>query len=119
MQTADIQVESKNYTEAEKIYRAILKEDPKHLDAQYSLGVVLRNSKNHAAAAEAFATAATLTKNEHHVAHLLYNAALEYARADRTEEASTFLAKAFAAGYPDKDVAKKVPEFAKVKVAAK
>jgi putative intracellular protease/amidase len=117
MQGADIQLESKNYTEAGKIYRAVLREDPKNLDAQYSIAVVLRESNDHAAAAEAFAAAATLAKMDHQIAHLLYDSALEYARADRTEEASLMLAKAFAAGYPDRDVAKKVPEFAKVKVA--
>jgi len=118
IQVADMQFEGKNYAEAEKIYRAVLKDDPKSLDAQYSIGVILRETKDHAGAAEAFTAAAGLTKGPH-VAHLLYDAALEYARADRTEEAAQMLRKAFDAGYPDRNVVNKVPEFAKVKLAAK
>ena len=118
MQSADIELEGKNYTGAEEIYRAVLKKNPKNLDAQYSIGVALRETKDHAGAAEAFAAAAGLAQGPH-VAHLLYNAALEYARADRTQEASAMLQKAFDAGYPDRNVVNKVPEFAKVKLAAK
>jgi len=116
MQTADMQYEGKNYTEAERIYRAILKDDPKNLDAQYSIGVLLRETKDHAGAAQAFVAAAALAKNQHDASHLFYNAALEYARADRNDEAGKMLTAAFDAGYPDREVAK-VPEFAKVKLA--
>lgn len=118
MQSADIELEGKNYGAAEEIYRAVLKKNPKNLDAQYSIGVVLRETKDHAGAAEAFIAAAGLAQGPH-VAHLFYNAALEYARADRTQEASSTLQKAFDAGYPDRNVVNKVPEFAKVKLAAK
>lgn len=118
MQSADIQFEGKNFGEAEKIYRALLNDDPKNLDAWFSLGATLRERMDHAGAAEAFATAATFAKGAH-VGHLYYNAALELARAGRDTEAAATLQKAFDAGYADRSVVNKVPEFAKLKLAAK
>lgn len=117
MQSADMQFEGKNYAEAERLYRALLKEDPKNPDTWYSLGATLRETKNHSEAAQAFAAAAPLMKD--HASHLYYDAALEYARADRNDDAAKMLQKAFDAGFADRDVVNKVPEFAKVKMAAK
>lgn len=114
MQNADMQYEAKSYAEAEKLYRALTTQFPKNPDTWYSLGATLRATNRHADAAQAFATAAPLMKGEH-VSHLYYDAALEYARADRTEEAAAMLKKAFDAGFKDRDVVNKVPEFAKVK----
>jgi putative intracellular protease/amidase len=115
MQSADMELEAKNYGGAERIYRAILKDDPKSLDAQYSIGVILRETKDHAGAAQAFVTAAGMTNDQHNASHLLYNAAVEYARADRTDDAAQALRKAFDAGYPDRDVVNKNPDLAKLK----
>ncbi len=115
LQTADMQYESKNFSEAERLYRTVLKEDPKNTDGWYSLAVLLREKNDHAAAAEAFATAAAAEHDPHTAAHLLFDAAREYARADRIDDAARKLQAAFDAGYPDRDVVNKVPEFAKVK----
>ncbi len=115
IQQADMQYESKNLAEAEKIYRVVVKKDSRNVDAWYSLGVILRDRDDHANAAEAFATAATVEHDQHTAAHLLYDAAREYARADRIEDAAQKLRAAFDAGYPDREVVNKVPEFAKVK----
>jgi len=114
MQNGDIQLESKNYAEAEKIFRALTKETPANPDAWYSLGVTLRETKNHSEAAQAFASAAPLMKE--HASHLYYDAALEYARADQNDDAGKMLQKAFDAGFADRDVVNKVPELAKVKM---
>ena len=113
MQSADMAYEGKNYAEAEKLYRALLKENPKSLDGWYSLGKVLGATKDHAGAAQSFASAATFAKNDH-VGHMYYNAAVEYARADRNDDAVQMLRKGFEHGI-DRSVVEKNPELAKLK----
>jgi hypothetical protein len=81
--------------------------------------VTLRETKDHVNAAQAFVEAAATADAAPHTAHLYYDAALEYARADRNEDAAQMLKKAFDAGFADHDVVNKVPELAKVKMAAR
>src|SRR6185369_5875070 len=54
MQNGDVQFEAKNYPEAEKVFRALVKVYPANPDAWYSLGATLRETKNHAEAGQAF-----------------------------------------------------------------
>jgi putative intracellular protease/amidase len=115
LQNGDMQFGAKNYAEAERIYRAVLKDDPKNTDAWYDLAVTLRETKDHAGAAQAFMTAASSTRDQHQAARIYYNAATEYARADKNEDALQTLRKAFDAGYPDRDSVSKDPNFAKLK----
>ena len=115
VQSGDMQFEGKNYGEAERIYRAVLKESPKHMEALYSLGVILREKKDHAGAGQVFATAAAAAPDQHHSAQMFYNAATEYARAERNDDALQMLQKAFDAGYPNRDALSKDPNFARLK----
>lgn len=115
IQSGDMQFEEKNFGEAERIYRAVLKEDPKHSEALYDLGLTLRETKDHAGAGQAFATAAASLQDRHHAAFAFYDAATEYARADRNEDALQMLQKAFDAGYPNRDALSKDPSFARLK----
>ena len=102
-QTADMQYSSKNYTEAERIYRELLDQNPKDADTWASLGYTLRAQEKHAPAADAFMKSVADAKG-HMVGYALYIAAVEYAKAGSKEEAIGTLEKAFAAGYPNHDL---------------
>jgi tetratricopeptide (TPR) repeat protein len=115
VQSGDIQLAGKNFGEAERIYRAVLRQDPKNGEAAYSLGVTLRETQDHANAAEAFAAAGAFAQDEHHAAWLFFASATEYARAGRNDEALQMLSKAYALGYQDRDAVRKDPVFAKLK----
>lgn len=102
-QTADIQYTSKNYVEAEKGYRELLKQDPKDHSAWGNLGRSLRAQEKHADAADAFVKS-TEGSDSHMVPYALFAAAVDYAKAGRKENAITTLEKAYAAGYPNRDL---------------
>ncbi len=103
-QIGEMHYESKNYVEAEKIYRALVDQDPKDADAWASLGYSLRAQEKHAPAAEALVRGAADSKSPR-AGHTLYTAAVEYAKAGKKEDAITTLEKAFAAGYSNRDLA--------------
>ena len=115
MQSGDMQYDQKNYAEAERVYRAVLEKNPKHAEAAYSLGVVFRAKDDHAAAAQAFVNAASITEDRDHAPRILYNAAVEYARAEQNDDAIQTLRRAFTAGFSDRDAVAKNPVFAKLK----
>jgi len=98
LQNADMQSESKNYVEAEKIYRAMLAENAADADALRNLGGVLRAQDKHVPAAETFVRFAESSKGEM-TGHAWYAAAIEYAKAGRKNDAIGSLEKAYAAGY--------------------
>ena len=113
MQNAEIQYESKNYAEAEKIYRSFAEQDPKNADVWHDLGVTLRAQDKHAAAAEALEHAVQETKNPH-APYWWYATAVEYAKAGRREDAIRTLEKAFATGYTDRTGAAADPALAAI-----
>lgn len=90
-QTAEMQYDSKNYVEAERIYRALLAADPKDGESWSSLGWTLSHQAKHDVAAEAFVKSAA-GRDAMQSAHAYFNAALEYARAGRKEDAIGALA---------------------------
>jgi transcriptional regulator GlxA family with amidase domain len=114
MQSADMQREEKNFAEAASIYRTILKEDPTNREAWYQLGSTLREMKDHVSSAIAYAKAGDGSK-DHRAANALYNAACEYALADRTEDAVVYLKKAFDAGFTDREAVNRDPDLAKLR----
>jgi tetratricopeptide (TPR) repeat protein len=115
MQSADMQRDEKNFAEASKIYRALLKEDSTNRAAWYQLAYTLRDMKDHVASASAFAKAGEGVKDDHRAATALYNAACEYALADRTDDAVVYLKKAFDAGFTDRQAVNRDPDLAKLR----
>jgi len=115
MQTGDMHYESKNYLEAEKTYRALLATDSKDGDSWRSLGLVLRAQDKHGPAADAFVRQAENSKDEM-VGYMWYTAAIEYAKAERKEDAIRSLEKACAvpAGHFNRDVIASEPALASV-----
>jgi tetratricopeptide (TPR) repeat protein len=109
-----MQREEKNFAEAASIYRTILKEDPTNREAWYQLGSTLREMKDHVSSAIAYAKAGDGSK-DHRAANALYNAACEYALADRTEDAVVYLKKAFDAGFTDREAVNRDPDLAKLR----
>ena len=98
MQAADMQYESKNYPEAEKVYRAMLAENAADAEALRSLAVALRAQEKHGPAAETLVRLAETSKGEM-AGNTWYAAAIEYAKAGRRNDAIGSLEKAYAAGY--------------------
>lgn len=103
-QTGDMQFSSKNYVEAERIYRALLDQNPKDSDVWSSLGSALRAQEKHAPAAEALVHSVEDSKSPM-AGHTLYAAAVEYAKAGRKEDAIGTLEKAFAMEYSNRNLA--------------
>ena len=97
MQSADLQYQSKNYVEAERIYRALLAENEKDGDAWWSLALALRAQEKHAPSGDAFTRQAAINQTEM-VGYAWYNAAVEYAKAGHKEAAVKSLEKACASG---------------------
>lgn len=112
VQTAEIARDSKDLAGAAKILRAVVDRQPDNRDAWYTLAETLRDSENHVGAAEAFAKAGEDLKVNGAVGALV-DAAREYAKADRNDEAIALLQRAFANGYKRENV-KKDPAFAKL-----
>jgi len=102
-QTGDMQYSSKNYAEAERIYRELLAQNPKDAESWTSLGYTLRAQDKHAPAADAFVKSVADAKG-HMVGYALFTAAVEYAKAGSKDAAIATLEKAFAAGYPNRDL---------------
>ena len=114
VQTAEMQFDEKSYVDAEKSFRAILKDDPKSVDGWSGVGYSLRALKQHAGAAEALARSVE-GSTDHHAAYVLYDAAAQYALAGRNDDALETLEKAFALGYPNRDAVEKDPDLAGLK----
>jgi tetratricopeptide (TPR) repeat protein/2-polyprenyl-3-methyl-5-hydroxy-6-metoxy-1,4-benzoquinol methylase len=79
--------------EAERRYRTILAQSPRHADSLHNLGVIVLNTGNAAAAAELIekAIAADNRKAEYH-----YNIALAYRALGRTDQVAAHLERAVA-----------------------
>jgi hypothetical protein len=75
---------------------------------------VLQQRNDHAGAAEALARSADGAPAGR-AGYGYYDAAVEYARAGRSEDAVAMLAKAFAAGFSDRDAVEKDPHLASLK----
>jgi len=104
MQSGDIQFSSKNYPEAENVYRALIAESPNDEEAWSSLGFALRAQDKHGAAAEAFAKSVENAKDDHMSGRTWYTVAVEYAKAGSKDAAVGALEKAFAHGYQDRNL---------------
>jgi putative intracellular protease/amidase len=113
-QNGDMQYAEKNYEAAVATFRQIVKEDPENHDAWSSLGWSLRGQKHHLESAQAFARGASGQKG-HHAAYDLYNAAAQYALADRKDDAIALLKQAFEAGFPNKSAVETDPDLASIK----
>ena len=112
-QMGDVQYASRNYGEAEKIYRAQTVEDAKDAEAWSNLGWTLRAQEKHADAAECLAKSAAAGAKDH-AGYGYYNAAVEYAKAGRREDAIGALEKAFANGFTNRSAAAADPDLAKI-----
>ena len=114
MQTADMQRDDKNFAEAAKLYRAILKDSPQNRDAWNSLAHTLGDLDDHSGAATAFVKAADGTEG-HMKGYVLYNAAAEYAAAGDGDNAIVYLQKAFDSGFTQRASIAQDPRFAKLR----
>ena len=110
-QMGDVQYASKNYGEAEKIFRAQIAEDGKDAEAWSNLGVTLRAEEKHADAAEALVTSAAAGPKDH-AGWGYFNAAIEYAKAGKREDAIGTLEKAFASGFTNRTAVAADPDLA-------
>jgi len=107
--------EEKRFDDAAAIFRGIVKTDPSNSEAWSDLGMTLRAKSDHPGAAEAFAAAATNATEKRAIAMSAYNAAIEYAHADRIDDAARSLRKAFDAGLPRREAVMREPVLAKLK----
>ena len=112
-QMGDVQYASKNFVEAEKIYRAEIAEDAKDPEAWSNLGWTLRAEEKHADAADCLAKSAAAGAKDH-AGYGYYNAAIEYAKAGRREDAIGTLEKAFANGFTNRSAAAADPDLAAI-----
>jgi transcriptional regulator GlxA family with amidase domain len=103
-QLGEVQFSSRNYAEAEKIYRALVEENPKDRDPWGSLAQALRAQEKHAEAAQAFVRHVEgADASDHMASWVWFSAAVEYAKAGDKDQAIATLEKAYAAGYPDRE----------------
>ena len=114
LQTAELRREEKNFTAAAEIYRSVLKANEKNSAAWNALGQSLRDANDHVGAAKAYLQAANVLSGPR-AANALYNAACEYALADRIDQSVDTLKQAYAAGFPDRDAVKNDPDLAKLR----
>ena len=112
-QMGDVQYASKNYGEAEKIFRAQIAEDTQDAEAWSNLGVTLRAEDKHADAAEALVKSAAGGPKDH-AGWAYFNAAVEYAKAGKREDAIGTLEKAFANGFTNRTAATAEPALAAI-----
>ena len=110
-QTAEVQAESKDFDKAEAAFRALLTQNPADGDSWSGLAYVLQQRNDHAGAADALVRSVA-GATPLRAAYRYYEAAVEYARAGRNDDAAETLAKAFASGYPDRDAVKTDPALA-------
>jgi putative intracellular protease/amidase len=115
MQSADMDFDEKRFAQAEPVFRALAAEDPGNGDAWYGLGASLRELKRPAPAADAFMKAAAISHSDGHASWVLYQAAKQYALANRADDAFAALGKAYAKGFTDRRVIEKDPEFASLR----
>ena len=114
LQSADIQREGKDFAGSAKTLRALLADHPANRGAWYLLGDSLRSSGDHVAAADAFTRAGEDTKLSG-AENALFDAAREYAQAERNDDAISLLQRAFAAGFKNRDAVKNDPALAKLR----
>jgi transcriptional regulator GlxA family with amidase domain len=101
-QVAEIQFSSKNFGEAESIYRALVQAKPDDAITWGSLAQALRAQEKHKDAGRAFVR--SVERSESHMApYVWYSAAVEFAKAGEKEEAIKTLEKAFALGFADRE----------------
>jgi transcriptional regulator GlxA family with amidase domain len=112
-QIAEVQAESKNFEAAETTFRTLLKDDPTDRDTWSNLAYVLQRRNDHAGAADALARSADGAPAGR-ARYGYYDAAVEYAKAGRNDDAAAMLGKAFAAGYSDRDAIATNPDLAKL-----
>ena len=110
-QMGDVQYASKNYVEAEKIYRSQIAEDAQDAEAWSNLGWTLRAEEKHADAAECLVKSAASGAKDH-AGYGYYNAAVEYAKAGKREDAIGSLEKAFANGFSNRSAVAAEPALA-------
>jgi putative intracellular protease/amidase len=113
-QTGDMQYADKNYSAAEATFRSIVKEDPSNRDAWGSLAWTLDKLGNHTESAQAFVRSVDGTQDMR-AAYGYYNAASQYAQAQKSDEAVAMLEKAFQVGFPNKSAITTDPNFASLK----
>jgi putative intracellular protease/amidase len=112
-QSGEMQLDEKNFADAEKTFRAILKDDPASRDGWAGVGYALRAMKQHAGAGEALARSVE-GQTDGHAAHVYYQSAAQYALGGRKDDAVAMLQKAVAGGYPQSAI-EKDPDLASLK----
>jgi putative intracellular protease/amidase len=114
MQTGEMELDAKSFADAEKTFRGVLKDDPGNRSAWSNLGVALDGLKDHAGAARALARAVegSAARNAPYV---YYRAAVQYALAGLDGDAVDALRRAFAAGFPDRDIVDHDPDLARLR----
>src|SRR5262249_34210908 len=112
-QTDEMQFQDKQYNEAEKTYRTILKQNAANQDAWSSLGLTLSKQGRHGDAGDAFARCAQAAK-DHMTPYRYYRAAAEFAQAGQKDEAIAMLGKAFDEGYPNRSRVESDPQLASI-----
>ena len=113
-QAAGMDLQEKRYADAEKAYRALVAENAANTDAWSGLGYALAGLKQHGGAGDALVRSVA-GQDGGHAAWVLAQAAGEYALAGRKDDAFATLEKAFAKGYPDRNVIEKEPDFASLR----
>ena len=113
MQNGDVQYASRNYGEAERIYRSLIAGDPKSVEAWTSLGLTLGAEQKHGEAAEAFLKSAEVGEKDH-AGRQYYSAAVQYAKAGRRDDAIGTLTKAFDAGFKNRTAVANDPDLAAI-----
>jgi len=113
-QLAEVNAESGNLAEAETGFRNLLEQDAEDRDVWASLAEVLRRRNDHAGAGEAFARSAEGVTGGL-AGYRYYDAAVEYARGDRLDDAAGMLMRAFDAGYPRRDAVETNPDLARLR----
>ncbi|HYM61756.1 MAG TPA: DJ-1/PfpI family protein [Thermoanaerobaculia bacterium] len=111
-QTGDMQREERNFAAAAKSYRALVDIDQSDLESWFELGLCLRETDDHAGAADAFVRASGDARFKKDA---LVNAAIQFAAASDNNHALDYLGKALDAGFKDKDALLKEPALAKLR----
>jgi putative intracellular protease/amidase len=114
LQSASLRREEKNYVEAAKIYRAILKDRKDDAATWNALGDTLRASKEYTDAAGAYISASKLASG-HSKAYAFYGAAVSYTLAGRLDEGADHLTRAMEAGHYDRNAIDNDPDLAALK----
>lgn len=114
LQLAEVNAESGNLAEAEASYRGLLKQDADDRDLWEGLGDVLDRRGEHAEAGAAYARSAEGGSGMR-AGYRYYRAAVQLAKAGRDDDAAEMLSRAFAAGYPRRDVVETDPDLARLR----